>query len=104
MQVRTGIDIVAVSKISRLKDSLTKIFHPSELRDERPEHLAGIFAAKEAFFKALKRNPEFLAVEVSKAKGKPTISYAGGENISSIDVSISHEHEYAIASVVMLID
>jgi len=104
MQVRTGIDIVAVSKISRLKDSLANIFHPSELADERPEHLAGIFAAKEAFFKALKRSPEFLAVEVSKVNGKPAISYAGGEKISSIDVSISHEQEYAIASVVMLLD
>jgi len=105
MQIKTGIDIVEVAKMESLDAGKSKVFHASELKDDRPEHLAGIFAAKEAFFKALEKSPDFLSIEVVKDEsGKPRLSYVGEEKINSLDVSISHEKDYAVASVVMLLE
>ena len=105
MQIKTGIDIVYIKKMDNLIEGRSRIFHASEMQDDRPEHLAGIFAVKEAFFKALEQNPDFLSLEVKKTdNGKPVVSYVGIEGIHSVDVSISHEKDYAVASVVMILD
>ena len=110
MQIKTGIDIVHIPRMLSLQqnqETLAKLFHPSELQPLTLEHLAGIFAVKEAFFKAIEGKPKFLDVEIKKSKqGKPSliISPEFSKNMLSCDVSISHEKEYAIAHVVVMLD
>lgn len=109
MQVRTGIDLVFVP---RMKDFLAnevavkKTFHPSELLPNTPEHCAGIFAAKEAFFKALRQAPRWLDIEIKKQKdGRPELhlSQTIAQKIQSYDVSITHDGKYAVACVVLVL-
>ena len=106
MVVRTGIDIVHIPKIKRLMENDTairKIFHSNELKNLDAEHLAGIFAAKEAVFKALKKKPEWLSVELKyEDSGAPILNLSNdlAQKILHSDVSISHDEDYAIASVV----
>lgn len=68
MKTKIGIDIVYIPRFKALmqnKSFINKVFHASEIQDYRPEHLAGIFAAKEAFFKSLdKKTLDWLAVEI----------------------------------------
>ena len=98
-----GVDIVHIQKIEKLLRSVEaarKVFHPSELSDKRLEHIAGIFAAKEAYFKAAGKAPEWLSVEVTAGENSaPDISVAGSRVKPS--VSISHDGEYAVAVVVI---
>jgi len=108
-KLKTGIDLVYIPRIKKLLDNkhtLTKIFHKTELKRPSPEHLAGIFALKEAFFKALKIKPKWLSIEViNKKNGEPRINISNEIKINdlvSIDCSISHDNEYAIANVVIL--
>ena len=105
-----GCDIVKISRIKKIlkhKDIYEKVFHKSELEKFDARHLAGIFAVKEASFKALDlKNDQWLDIEiVSKENGKPLIKFSnniGQKTIHSIDVSISHEDDYAIAVVSVL--
>jgi phosphopantetheine--protein transferase-like protein len=106
--IKTGIDIV---KISRIKDQLgnetfLKItFNDSELKNN-VESLAGIFALKEAFFKAsqikIKKWNEIVVKK--KDNGKPYLVFDDSLiefKIKSIDCSVSHDGEYSIANVVI---
>lgn len=108
MQLKTGIDIVHIPRIERLienKSAINKIFSKKELKIPTPEHLAGIFALKEAFFKALKIKPKWLMIEITnKSNGEPKINISNELNINPINISysISHENEYAIANVTIL--
>ena len=101
MPLRCGIDIVHIRKIERLSpQSLSKFFSPGEVKGSA-EHLAGVIAAKEAFFKALGIPPRFLEVEVIYEKsGRPKLKLSP-ELKAKCDVSISHDGEYAVAVVVM---
>ncbi len=108
MQLKTGIDIVHIPRIEKLienKSAINKIFSKKELKIITPEHLAGLFALKEAFFKALKTKPQWLLIEITnKANGAPKINISRELNINPINIaySISHENEYAIANVTIL--
>lgn len=104
--MKTGIDIVHIEKISELSElAKLRVFSPKELENSNPEHLAGIFAAKEAFFKALEMSPKWLNVEVNyKENGKPYLTLLQDYGISKMDLSISHDNDYAVASVVLLVD
>ncbi len=110
-RIRIGIDLVQISRFEQLAQDrafLERAFHLSELRDPRLEHLAGIFATKEAFFKALGSAPQWLQVEVTKRPGgKPFLNTAAElqlDGLLTLDVSITHEDDYAIAVVVMLFE
>ncbi len=101
--LRTGIDIVHIPKMQRLLADdkfIERVFHGDERKPFTAEHLAGIFAAKEAFFKALGRNPVWLSLHV---KGKiPVINYSPELGpIKNTSISISHDNEYAIAHVLV---
>ena len=89
----TGIDIIEVSRvedaINNLGDNfLNKIFTENEIdycnksKKMKYQHFAARFAAKEAVFKTL---------NISK-------------NIESIDISLSHIAEFAVASVVVILN
>lgn len=98
-----GTDIVYIPKLKKLMENerfMKKVFHKSEYKDYKAEHLAGIFAAKEAFFKAINKKPDWLKVEIKKQKThKPILINELKAEI--IDVSISHDKDYAIATVLV---
>lgn len=100
-----GIDIIKIKKIEEKfkKESFRKIFTEAEIdycfSKRKPyEHLAGIFAAKEAFVKASNLNLSAIKnreIEI-KVKKRPIIYYQGKK--SDDVLSISHD-DYAIAIV-----
>lgn len=100
-----GIDIVYLPEFEKkLKNfSLEKVFLPHELsQNKSQENLAGIFAAKEAFFKAIGKKEDWLSVWVEKTKeGKPEIKSILIKNSQKTEGSISHAGEYAIAIVMI---
>ena len=102
-----GIDIVDVSRISRLKRQygdrfLGKVFTDDEKRfaatkRRAEESLAARFAAKEAFMKAQGRRLPWKDIEVhSGERGRPFILFRGDRFDG---VSLSHERSYAVAVV-----
>lgn len=95
--MRIGCDIV---QIQRIRPSLAhKILSENEqkiyekLKEKRAvEFLAGHFAAKEAIFKTLDKEIELKDIEITYDRvGRPLC------NIKNIEVSISHERDYAMA-------
>jgi len=107
MPVKTGIDIVHIPRIKRLLENEAAVncmLHRSELANMEPQHIAGIIAAKEAFFKSLEMVPKWKEIEISsKQNGKPFISLGNRllSHVQSVDLSISHDAEYAIAHVIV---
>ncbi len=106
MATKCGVDIVYIPGIARIaKDTaaIKKFFHASELGDSSLEHLAGIMAAKEAFFKCLGLRPKFLDITVShEPSGRPKLVLAPQwQQYTECDVSISHDQDYALAMVVV---
>ncbi len=103
--MKLGVDIVYIPRIKRLmqnKDFVKKVFHSSECKLFTPEHLAGIFASKEAFFKAVNKKTDWLDIEVKKHKsGKPRMNLSNELEFKVLDVSISHDKDYAIAMVLI---
>ena len=78
---------------------------------QKYQHYAARFAAKEAGFKAIsgllkdKYEISWKDIEVvNDAQGRPRLNLYGvnTENIESIDISLSHCKEYAVAMVTML--
>lgn len=62
------------------------------------ECLAGKFAAKEAVIKALRLTGVALRdIRILNVEGRPTV-YIKGEMQNTIDVSISHDGDYAVAA------
>jgi holo-[acyl-carrier protein] synthase len=100
-----GVDIVYLPEFEKkLKNlPLEKIFLSHELaQNKSSESLAGIFAAKEAFFKALGTKENWLDVWVEKTeKGKPFIKSVHAQN-QKAELSISHAQDYVIAMVIIL--
>ncbi len=119
MKILTGIDIVKIERIKKSMENprfLERVFHKAELalfeqKKFAPQTVAGNFAVKEAFSKALGSGISgFELNEVCTLrdnKGKPCLVLYGkakeslGE-IESIDVSISHTDTDAIAVVTIL--
>lgn len=124
MEVLHGIDIVSVRRMECAMRSggsrfSSRIFTPAETAYCQPmrmryEHYAARFAAKEAFIKAAKviRNaPDLKEIEVRRRpSGKPYIylSPAARRKVvlprgSRIELALSHERSYAMASVIIVI-
>ncbi len=113
LSVRTGIDLVELSAFQTTVSQggeafLRRVFHPSETEGAGDERLAGIFAAKEAAFKALALpRGDWHAVEVRHdATGRPFLvfgSEVGSSRIVSCDVSITHAGNYVVACVMALV-
>ena len=123
MKVLTGIDIIEINRIKESIDSLgesfkERIYTKKEIeycenrKNAKYQHYAGRFAAKEAIFKAVsellddKFEISWKDAEVlDDENGKPRITFTSKkleEKIESIDISISHCKQYAIANVVIL--
>ncbi|MBW2992285.1 holo-ACP synthase [Candidatus Woesearchaeota archaeon] len=102
--MRAGTDIVYIPRIKKLienKSFLEKIFHPSELKNLKPEHLAGVLAAKEAFFKAINQKPKWLDVEIVYQKtSRPKLILSNKYKLNT-DLSITHDKDYAVGFVII---
>lgn len=104
MQIKTGIDIIYLPrfiKLSQDTEFILKVFTQKELENKSAQSLAGIFAAKEAIFKAI--NPKIKSwqqFEILHYKnGKPYIKKIADWHL---DISISHDQDYIVASVVAI--
>ena len=103
-----GIDITEIARMRDIIDKygdrfLNKVFTDDEILYVRKarrisESLAGRFAAKEAFIKALGVKVPWKHINVLQSHGKPYIEFRG----ECYDgVSISHERAYAVSIVVI---
>jgi len=101
-----GIDLVFLPEFeNKFKNiPLDKVFLNIELSQSKSkESLAGIFAAKEAFFKAIGKKEDWLSVWIEKnPAGKPQLKSLLFEGNQKGEVSISHAGDYAIAIVILL--
>ncbi len=95
-----GIDLVFIPEFQRQLDIgggafLASAFHVSELNDRGTEHLAGLWAAKEAVIKARGNDgTRFVEVLISHdERGVPSARVNG----QSYAISIAHHGEYAVA-------
>jgi phosphopantetheine--protein transferase-like protein len=112
MKLTVGTDIIEIERIRQTveqkgKRFLERIYTPAELdyayRSANPHiHLAGLWAAKEAIFKALDADsPEALkSIEIlHDISGKP---FAHFHIHAEIELSISHSKNYAIAVAIVM--
>jgi len=119
-----GIDLVSISRIRAILDQGSDHFerrvfsageraYCRERKDPMP-HFAARFAAKEAYAKALGLglgpSGEFAEIEVANEdNGRPVIRLSGkaleisrAHGVSECHLSISHEGDQAIASVILV--
>lgn len=125
MDIACGTDII---EISRIKDSFLgdsgekfkeRVFTEVEINycesknENKYQHYAARFAAKEAIFKAIsskldsKYSIEWKQIEVNNnTDGKPlvNINHEANKYIKCIDISLSHCKEYATANAVVVFD
>ena len=127
MEIKSGIDIIEVSRIKKSIEELGESFINKIFTDEEIEyckntkkmmyqHYAARFAAKEATFKAIssllkdKYSISWKNAQVKNDEtGKPHLQLVNIDEsikeqlscIESIDISLAHIKEYAIASVVI---
>jgi holo-[acyl-carrier protein] synthase len=110
-----GIDIIELDRIRKSMENerfLDRVLTPNErnllkgLKGEsrRVEFVAGRFAAKEAFAKAMGTGIGKLSFQdieiINDEKGKPIVTVSLLDKMN-IFVSISHSKEYAVAQVVL---
>jgi holo-[acyl-carrier protein] synthase len=122
MEMAVGIDVIVISRVAKVlakhpERFLARVFTPEEVAfcRGRVHELAARFAAKESVMKALGTGARGLAwreIEIlPNRRGKPLVYLHGlahkrAETIGlrGIDVSLTHEGDLAIASVVGMAD
>jgi holo-[acyl-carrier protein] synthase len=113
-----GIDIVSIKRIEKSIEKFDNKFKNrfmSKREQEwakKPSSIAGIWASKEAFSKAIGtgigKEFSFLDIEIIKnKKGKPIINILNKDlenklKNKKIDVSITHDGGFAIAAVIII--
>jgi holo-[acyl-carrier protein] synthase len=128
VELYQGIDLVSVRRLQQAAEAqgarfLNRIFSVSERayclpRKMKYEHLAARFAAKEAFIKActpVTKNPVSRGVALNQIEvrkengGKPFLHLSpaarkklGFPARARIELSLAHEREFAVATVVLL--
>lgn len=122
MKISCGVDIIEIDRvkesIEQLGDKfLNRVFTDKEIeycesrKNQKYQHYAARFAAKEAAFKAVsgqiddKYNVCWKDFEVTNdEQGRPSMKLVGidEKSIENIDISISHCKKYAVANVTVL--
>ena len=122
MRIRTGTDIIEISRVKESIESTNKKFcervytekereYCESKKMQKYQHYAARFAAKEAVFKAIsktlnrKYDITWKDIEVlNDETGRPYIKLSEqfANKIEDIDISISHCKEYAVANVVII--
>ena len=100
---KIGTDIVKISRIEKSIKSpsfLNKVFSEEERAYcKKAENFAGLFAAKEAYLKAVETGIKLPLSDVEilhNENGKPYIN-----GVQNCDLSISHDGDYAVATVIL---
>ncbi len=116
--IKVGTDIVTISRIEKSLDTFgecfkAKFLNPSEMTlAQKPERIAGFWAAKEAISKAIGcgigKELSFHDITIAKdAKGSPYFTLSqNAQKIHAIDsssLSISHDGGFAIAVAVVVL-
>ncbi|MEK7113876.1 MAG: holo-ACP synthase [Patescibacteria group bacterium] len=104
--MQIGIDIVYIPEFVKKLDKAggsEMVFTDSELAYAKSkETLAGIFASKEAFMKALGRKVDWKDVWVEhEDSGKPFLATTLLDKNKKMNISISHDGDYSTAIVVI---
>ncbi len=109
--IKIGIDIIEIKRIENLIDKFgiqkLKFLNNDEFSSDKPQSIAGIYAAKEAFSKALGfgigENFSFKDISILKNNyGKPFIKINSSKiKIKNCDLSITHDGGFAIAAVIV---
>ena len=120
MKLRTGVDLIEISRIKDVvsrhgKRYLERVYTPAELElcGQRIESLAGRFAAKEAVAKALGCGIGEVAwkeIEILGDENRAPVLHLHGMaaqkadelGLASWSVSLSHSHSHAVALVVAI--
>ena len=122
MQISCGTDIIDIDRINSSIENtgdkfIERVFTDNEIKyceskkNQKYQHYAARFAAKEAVFKALSWKLEdkyaicWKDIEVVDDKqGRPSLNIIGMNlnDIENIDISLSHCKEYAVANVTVL--
>jgi holo-[acyl-carrier protein] synthase len=121
--LRVGIDIVSIARVravfgKRSASRLSQVFAAEEIADCRRradffESLAGRFAAKESFMKAIGPSARPIrpadVVVAADGAGCPRLEVRGGAaqamralGVATVAVSVAHERAYAVACVVLV--
>jgi len=111
--VKIGIDIQDISRIKKIKpDHMARIFSVSELeyigrKNNSPQTIAGLYSAKEAFFKALGagvQHSKLSQVEIGHDEfGAPKFNLKGSDWAElNTSLSISHTKNTAVAVCVII--
>jgi holo-[acyl-carrier protein] synthase len=122
MILGVGIDITEIEKIDESLQNEAfqrKVFTPAELKavegfKNKADHLAGKFAAKEAYMKALgagiRQAVWFSQIEVlNDGSGKPVINASGEaarrlELLGATQVHVSISHAGGVAAAVVILE
>ena len=122
MRIRTGTDIIEISRVKESIESTNEKFCEKVYTKKEREYCeskkmqkyqlyAARFSAKEAVFKAVSDELEnkfqinWKDIEIlNDEKGRPYVNILNNkiQNIEDIDISLSHCKEYAIANVVVI--
>ena len=122
MKISCGTDIVSIERIKKAIERhrekfLNTVYTDDEIKyclehdASKYQHFAARFAAKEAAFKAItkiiedEKSVDWKNIEVLKKEdGRPNIYFKNieAQRIKSIDISLSHSEEFAVATVVVL--
>ena len=122
MKIRTGTDIIEISRVKESIESTNKKFcervytekereYCENKKIQKYQHYAVRFSAKEAIFKAISDELEnkfeinWKDIEIlNDERGRPYVNILNNkiQNIEDIDISLSHCKEYAIANVVVI--
>ena len=116
MKIKTGIDIIEVDRIEKaIKEMgdifLNKIYTKEEIEycknsgKMEYQHFAVRFAAKEAIFKALSDKIWTNICIKNSEKGRPKVELNNMDfiKIESMDLSLSHIKDYAVANFVAIL-
>ena len=119
MKIVNGTDIVEINRIQKDIEQigerfLKKIYTEKEIayceskKTQKFQSYAARFAAKEAIYKALSNKINFdyswKNFEIlNEESGRPYVNlHFEIENLESIEISLSHSREYAVANVVAI--
>ena len=116
--ISNGIDLINISRFENLINDntfLESIFNPSEIeyinKHKSLDTIAGLFASKEAMLKALKKvinNYSLKDIEILHDSNNAPYVVLHNEikkenDIDNISLSISHDSDYAIAIVTLIL-
>ena len=124
MKISCGTDIVKIDRIGRAIEKygdkfLNAIFCDEEIKycekykENKYQHYAVRFAAKEATFKALTRifndvnTVDWKNIKViNRENGRPMVYFEQKDNkrIQGVDISLSHSEDSAVATVMILFE